>query len=82
MLYVFDPALFDIYVIYQRFFSILLSTVESFISHKKVSIPPRDKPWTTGRIRQTIRERDRLISFIPNVNRLYPGIVNVFRETW
>ena len=34
----FDPALFDIDVIYQRFFPLLLSTVESFISHKKVII--------------------------------------------
>ena len=35
---VFDAALFDIDVIYHRFFSILLSTVESLISHKKVPI--------------------------------------------
>ena len=40
---VFDAALFDIDGIYQRFFSILLSTVESFIPHKKEIIRPRDK---------------------------------------
>ena len=39
----FDAALFRIDVIYERFFYILLSPVESFIPHKKVIIRPREK---------------------------------------
>ena len=42
------------------FFSILLSTVESFIPHKKVIIRPHDKPWMTGQIRKAVRKRDHL----------------------
>ena len=61
-------------VIYQRFFSILLRTVESFIPHKKVIIRPRDK-LMTGQIRQAIRKRDRLKSLFQNVNYI------LFRET-
>ena len=57
----FDAALFGIDVIYQRFFSLLLSPVEPFIPHKKVIIRPRDK-WMTGQICQAIRKRDRLKS--------------------
>ena len=30
------------------FFSLFVSTVESFIPHKNVTIRPRDKPWMTG----------------------------------
>ena len=55
----FDAALFGIDVIYQRFFSLLLSLVESVLPHKKVIIRPRDK-WMTGQICQAIRKRDRL----------------------
>ena len=58
---VFDPTPFDINVIYQRFFSLFVSTVESFIPHKNVTIRPRDKPWMTGQIRQSIRKHDRLL---------------------
>ena len=43
------------------FFSILSSTVESFIPHKKVIIRPCDKPWMTGQIRKAVRKRDRLL---------------------
>ena len=39
---VFDATPFDIDVIYQRFFSLFVSTVESFIPHKNVTIRPRD----------------------------------------
>ena len=38
---VFDATPLDIDVIYQRFFSLFVSTVESFISHKNVTIRPR-----------------------------------------
>ena len=58
---VFDATPFDIDVIYQRFFSLFVSTVESFIPHKNVTIRPRDKPWMTGQIRRSIRKRDRLL---------------------
>ena len=40
--YVFDATPFDIDVIYQRFFFFFVSTVESFIPHKNVTIRPRD----------------------------------------
>ena len=59
-------------VIYQRFFSILLRTVESFIPHKKVIIRPRDK-WMTGQIRQAIRKRDRLKSLFQTLGRCLHG---------
>ena len=58
---VFDAVLFDTDVIYQRFFSILLSTVEFFTPHKKVIIGPLDKLWMTGQIRKAVRKRDRLL---------------------
>ena len=58
---VFDATPFDIDVIYQRFFYLFVGTVESFIPHKNVTIRPRDKPWMTGQIRQSIRKRDRLL---------------------
>ena len=58
---VFDAALFDVDVIYERFFSILSGAVESFIPHEKVIIRPRDKPWMTGHIRTAVRKRDRLL---------------------
>ena len=57
-------------VIYQRFFSILLRTVESFIPHKKVIIRPRDK-WMTGQIRQAIRKRDRLKNLFQTLGAVY-----------
>ena len=56
---VFDASLFDIVVIYQRFFSILLSTVESFIPD---ICWLRNKPWMTGQICKAVRKRDRVVS--------------------
>ena len=46
---------------YDRFFSLFISIVKSFIPRKTVTIRPRDKPWMTNSIRCLIRKRDRLL---------------------
>ena len=58
---VFDVVFLDIDLIHQRFFSLFLSTVESFIPHNNVIIRLHDKPWMTGQIRQGICKRDHLL---------------------
>ena len=66
----FVAALFGIDVIYQRFFSILLSPVESFIPHKKVIIRPRDK-WMTSNIRQAKQKTYGARTILPIGSRWY-----------
>ena len=57
----------DVDELYEQFSSLFLSIVESFIPHKNVTIPPRDKPWMTSEIRRAIRKRDRLLKVYSRV---------------
>lgn len=60
----------DIDTLYDTWFSTFTLIVKKFISLREVTIRPRDKPWMTGKIRRSIRKRDRLLRKFRSTNSL------------
>ena len=51
----------DIDVVYEKWYRTFRCIVEKYIPFKTVTIRPNDKPWMNGRIRLSIRKRNRFL---------------------
>ena len=60
----------DINIVYKNWFDCFRGIVESYISHKTVTIRPRDKPWMNTTVRRAIRKRNRLLKIHCRVKSL------------
>ena len=52
----------NIDILYDKWISLFLSIIDSFIPSKMVTIRPRDKPWMNGDIRRAMNKRNRLLN--------------------
>lgn len=52
----------NIDILYDKWISLFLSIIDSFIPSRMVTIRPRDKPWMNGVIRRAMNKRNRLLN--------------------